>query len=91
VSKIRPVLETYCRNLYPSQFPEADMLAAIITKIRQGGPTHGLAPVVDGMDTINVYTTRYHHGEDPQPATEIINDTELQGFVKKTLTITGYC
>lgn len=91
VSKIRPVLETYCRNLYPSQFPEADMLAAIITKIRQTGPAHGLAAVVDDMDTINVYTRRYHHGEGSQPATESISDIELQGFVKKTLTITGFC
>lgn len=91
VSKIRPVLEAYCRNLYPSQFFEADMLPTVITKIRQVGPTHPLAPVVDDMDTINLYTSRYHHGEGPQPASEIINDTELQGFVKKTLSITGCC
>jgi wobble nucleotide-excising tRNase len=90
VSKLRPVLETYCRNLFPSQFPEADMLAAIITKIRTHGSAHGLAAVVDDVDAINVYTRRYHHGESPQPATEIINDTELQGFVRKTLSITGY-
>jgi wobble nucleotide-excising tRNase len=91
VSKVRPVLETYCRNLYPSQFLEADMLAAIITKIRQDGAAHPLADVVDDMEAINVYTRRYHHGEGSAPAKEIINDGELQGFVKKTLTITGYC
>jgi wobble nucleotide-excising tRNase len=90
VGKLRPVLETYARNLFPSQFTEADMLAGIITKIRQDGPTHDLAPYVEDMDTINVYTRRYHHGESPNPATEVINDTELQGFVKKTLTITGF-
>jgi wobble nucleotide-excising tRNase len=91
VSKIRPVLETYCRNLYPSQFPVSDMLPSIITKIRQAGPTHDFAAVVEDMDTINVYTRRYHHGESPQPASENISDIELQGFVKKTLSITGYC
>jgi wobble nucleotide-excising tRNase len=90
VSKLRPVLETYCRNLYGGQFSEADMLAAIITKIRQDGPTHDLADDVDDMDAINAYTRRYHHGEGPNPATEVISDTELQGFVKKTLAITGY-
>ena len=90
VHKLRPVLETYCRNLFPSQFPDADMLAAIITKIRTHGSTHDLAGVVDDMEAINVYTRRYHHGESPQPATEVINDTELQGFVGKTLSITGY-
>jgi wobble nucleotide-excising tRNase len=91
VSKIRPVLEAYCRNLSPSQFLETDMLPTIITKIRQVGPTQLLASVVDDMDTINLYTSRYHHGEGPQPASEIINDSELQGFVRKTLTITGCC
>ncbi len=91
VSKIRPVLEAYCRNLYPSQFLEADMLPAIVTKIRLAGPTHLLAQEVDKMDLINVYTRRYHHGEGPQPATEIISESELQGFVRDTLAITGYC
>jgi len=66
------------------------MLASIITKIRQEGPTHNLFSSVEDMDTINLYTRRYHHGESPNPATEVINDTELQGFVKKTLNITGF-
>lgn len=91
VSKIRPVLETYCRNLYPSQFLEADMLPSIVTKIRQAGSAHLLASVVDDLDIINVYTRRYHHGEGPQPAMEMIDETELQGFVRKTLAIIGYC
>jgi hypothetical protein len=32
-----------------------------------------------------------HHGENPHAATEPINDGELQGMVKKTLTIAGGC
>jgi len=91
VSKIRPVLEAYCRNLYPSQFLEADMLPAIITKIRHAGSAHPLTQVADDMDLINIYTRRYHHGEGPQPAMEIISETELQGFVRDALSITGYC
>jgi hypothetical protein len=38
-------------------------------------------------------TRSYGNGfnpESPNPATEVINDTELQDFVKKTLTITGF-
>ena len=43
VNKIRPVLETYCRNLYPSQFAETDTLSTIIAKIRHDGATHPFA------------------------------------------------
>ena len=91
VNNIRPVLETYCRNLYPSQFAETDPLSTIIAKIRHDGATHPFAHIAADMDTLNDYTKRYHHGENLHAATEPINDTELQGFVKKTLTITGYC
>jgi wobble nucleotide-excising tRNase len=91
VNKIRPVLETYCRNLYPSQFADADMLGTIIGKIRRDGTAHPLDDIADEMDSLNEYTKRYHHGENRHAATEPINDTELQGFVKKTMTITGCC
>lgn len=90
VSKLRPVLEAHCRNV-STEFLETDMLPTIVTKVRQSGATHVFADVVDDMESINLYTRRYHHGEGAQPATEVINDTELQGFVKKTLEIAGGC
>lgn len=90
VNKIRPVLETYCRNLYPSQFALADSLGAIIAKIRGTGPTHPFAPVLEDLEALNAYTTPYAHGQ-PDAATAPIDDNELHGFVKKTLTITGGC
>ena len=34
-------------------------------------------------------TKRYHHGDNPNAATEPINDTELQGKVYLTLQLTG--
>ena len=90
VNKIRPVLETYCRHLYPSQFTPADSLGAIIAKIRDAGPAHPLAAILDDLETLNAYTTPYAHGQ-PNAATAPIDDNELHGFVKKTLTITGGC
>ncbi len=90
VNKIRPVLETHCRSLYPGDF-EDDTLGVIIGKIRTADPTHQLFPLLNDLDSLNEYTRRYHHGENPKAATEPINDTELQGFVKKTLEITGGC
>jgi len=90
VNKIRPVLETYCRNLYPGDF-SVDTLGTIIGKVRTAGAAHQLFPLLDDLDALNEYTRRYHHGENPNAATEPINDTELQGFVKNTLEITGGC
>lgn len=92
VAKIRPVLESFCRFLYPTQFDDDDTLGVICRKVRVAGPSHGLAQVCDDLDAANLYTRRYHHGENPlSAALEPIDDTELQGFVSKTLSIVGWC
>jgi len=90
VNKIRPVLETYCRNLYPGDFV-VDTLGTIVGKVRTAGAAHQMFPLLDDLDALNEYTRRYHHGENPNAAIEPINDAELQGFVKKMLEITGGC
>ncbi len=90
VNKIRPVLETYARNLFPTQFGD-DTLGVICRKIGDAGNTHGLAPVFEDLVAANDYTKRYHHGENPNAGTEPISDTELQGFVAKTLSVVGCC
>ena len=87
--KIRPVLEGYCRNLCPSQFTDEDMLGAMIGKIRDAGNAHPLSAIADDLDDLNVYTRRYHHAENSGAATEVIDDTELAGCVKRTLSLVG--
>jgi wobble nucleotide-excising tRNase len=90
IDKIRPVLETFCRNLYPTHFEDDDTLGVICGKVRTAGSGHGLAHVCDDLDAANDYTRRYHHGESPATAaSEPINDTELQGFVGTALMIVG--
>jgi len=91
VQKIRPVLETYCKNLGGGTLTETDTLGVIVGKIRSAGATHQLYPLCDGLDELNEYTKRYHHGENPQAAIEPITDTELQGYVRRTLEMTGGC
>jgi wobble nucleotide-excising tRNase len=92
VGKIRPTLESFCRFIYPAQFDDDDSLGVICGKVRAAGPGHGLAQVCDDLDAANLYTRRYHHGESPlSAASEPIDDTELQGFVGKTLSIVGCC
>ena len=89
IQKLRPVLEAYCRHLYPTQFGDQEMMGGIIGIIRTGGTTHPLLVIVDDLDEINTYCRRYHHGENPNAATEQVDDMELQGYVGRTLRITG--
>jgi hypothetical protein len=89
IQKIRPVLEGSCRNLFPAQFLDGEMMGVIVGKIRAAGPSHTLYPIADELDEINVYCRRYYHAENPNAATEVIDDTELQGYVKRTLSLTG--
>jgi wobble nucleotide-excising tRNase len=90
IQKIRPVLEGYCCNLYPTQFPEGETLGEIIGKIRAAGAAHPLAGILDEFDELNQYTRRYHHGENPNnAAVEPVNAAELQGYARQTLRLVG--
>ena len=89
VQKIRPVLEGYCLNLYPSQFTDGDTLGTMIGKISDAGNAHPLSAIVYDLEDLNVYTRRYHHAGNPGAVTEGIDDTELAGCVKRTLTLIG--
>ena len=89
VQKIRPVLEAYCRNLYPTQFGDQMMMGGIITVIRAAGETHPLVTIVDDFDELNVYCRRYHHGDNLNAATEPLDDAELQGYVGRALRLVG--
>ena len=89
IQKMRPALEAYCRNLFPTQFGEQETMGSIVGKIRDGGAAHPLSGIVDDLDELNVYCRRYHHGENPNAATEPVEDAELQGYVRRTLKVVG--
>lgn len=90
-AKMRIVLETHCRSVYPNMFGKDDKLGTICEKIRNAGPGHELAPFYDDIDSINEYSRECHHGERPGAPARYIDATELQGYVEKTLSIVGYC
>ena len=89
IKKIRPVLEAYCRKLHPTQFDKQEVLGGIINKIRNAGATHLLTDILEDLEELNTYCRRYHHGDNPNAATEPVNDTELMGYVKRTLKVVG--
>jgi wobble nucleotide-excising tRNase len=88
VQKIRPVVEDFSKHVSANSFTDEDTLGDILGKIRQAGATHQLFKHYDELEDLNEYTSRYHHGD---PALEPINDTELQGYVKAVLELTGCC
>jgi wobble nucleotide-excising tRNase len=89
IQKIRPVLEAYCRMLYPTQFGEQELLGSILGRIETAGATHPLYAVLEDLDELNMYGRRYHHGENQNAAIEPIDDAELQGYVRRTLKLVG--
>jgi hypothetical protein len=89
IQKIRTVLESWGKFVAPGLIANKDTLGVIVDRIRDAGPGHQLFPLADDIDDLNEYTKRYHHGENPNAATEPINDTELQGKVQLTLELTG--
>jgi len=65
------------------------MMGTIITTIRNSGAAHPLSLIVEDLDELNMYCRRYHHGENLNAATEPVDDTELQGYVRRTLRLVG--
>ena len=89
VQKIRPVLEGYCRSVCLNLF-ENDTLGEIIIKIKCNGNNHRLFIIVDDLEDLNEFSKRFHHSDILNPAKEEpINNTELAGYVKRTLKIVG--
>lgn len=88
VKKMRIVLETYCRTAYPGLFDQRDMLGSIIQTIRKSGDQHPAYDLLKELDQINDYSREHHHGEDPTDGiAEQLDDTELNGYVRRTLKI----
>lgn len=88
--KMRVVLETFCRSAYPNCFDANDMLGEIAGKIRAGGDQHPAYALLDDLEQINDYTRESHHGDDPgDGAGDQLDDTEMRGYVRKTLKISN--
>ena len=88
VRKMRVVLEAYFRTTFPSAFQDNDWLGDMVRKIREGGAAHPAAGLYDEIDQINDYSAQYHHGEDGNDITpDQVDDTELKGYVRRTLRV----
>ena len=92
VKTIRPLLEDYLKFKIPRQFSNEEWLGDFIRKIREANVNTALGAakdILEELDAINDYSKRFHHGTNPNADNEIIDDGELQAYVKRTLDIVG--
>ena len=85
---IRHILEGFLRRACPEHFLPGEVLGAFRRRIRNRQATDPhilLAPAVAELDAISEYANRFHHDTNPAWETEAINDTELRGWVERTL------
>jgi len=92
VKTIRPLLEDYLKFKIPRQFLDNEWLGDMIKKIREADINSTLSnakDILDELDGINDYSKKYHHGTNHNADIEIIDDSELQAYVRRTLNILG--
>src|SRR6185437_7341802 len=61
--KMRTVLETHLRTMYPASFAQDKWLGDMIKRIREEGPTNPAHHLYDDLNEINDSAV-FHHGED---------------------------
>lgn len=85
---IRAVLEGFLRLACAEHFLPGKVLGKFRRRIRHRGPTDPEilpAAAVRELDAISEYANRFHHDTNPAWETEAINNTELHGWVERTL------
>ncbi|MBF0283802.1 MAG: AAA family ATPase [Magnetococcales bacterium] len=88
---IRPFLEGNLRSRFPGRFTENQWLGDFLGAIRSAQPQEGLYELhvqLSELGEINDYSKQFHH-DNPAVDRGPINKTELQGFVNRTLRVTG--
>lgn len=87
-SAIRPCLEAFFRVAYSEHFPAGTLLGPFrgICSQRVGTPQQILSQAdLDELRDIVDYGNLFHHDTNAAWETEVINSTQLEGFVRRTL------
>lgn len=76
----------------PRDFKPNEWLGAMICKIRNsavGSQLDDAKEVLGELTAINEYSKRYHHDKGDDGEANLIDDGELQSFIRRTLAVTG--
>lgn len=89
---IRPYIEGYLRVRCPKYFTPGTLLGRFIDLCRQklGTPEQIIGEqMISELDNIKEYANRFHHNTNDYWLTAAINETELIGYVRRTLNLTN--
>lgn len=89
---IRIVLEGNLRIRLPHSFKDNEWLGNFIDKIRNATatePAFDAQVILPELEAINTFSKKYHHDSNPAAATEHVDETELLGYVRRTLKVVG--
>ena len=89
---IRPLLEGNLRLRFPRSFKESEWLGNFITNIRnadKSDPLCVIKPLLEELEEINSYSKQYHHSQTLNADSMPIKETELKGYVERTLKFIG--
>jgi wobble nucleotide-excising tRNase len=85
---IRPHMEAFLRIACPEHFPPGTLLGPFLNlcQRRVGIPQQVLdADDLRELHDLNEYAKQFHHDTNPEYRKVVINDSELVGFVRRTL------
>lgn len=88
---LRPTIEAFLRVAYPEHFRPGTLLGPFRNVCLQhvGAPTEILSRAdLDELGVLTEYANRFHHDTNPAWQTADINDAELLGFVRRTVSFT---
>lgn len=90
---IRPYLESLLRITWPEHFQPGTLLGRFLTTCRQqlGKPGEIFnQSKIESLEALVEYANRFHHDRNAAGESEIISDTELKGFIQRTLDFRRY-
>ena len=85
---IRPHLEAFLRVALPAYFPPGTLLGSFLNRCKQNlNSTIQIlnSNDVQELESLVEYGNKFHHDTNPAWENENINDTELCGFIHRTL------
>ena len=82
------MVETHMARIVP-ELIKTPSLGDKLAKIREDKVPTVLLDQYDLIDDLNTFTRKYMHGEGRNPDATDLSRTELNGWVRKTLVLTG--
>lgn len=88
VQLIRPHIEKFLRTAYPEYFPAGTLIGPFLQRCKNN--LNSSLEILNADDTnelgnIVEYTNKFHHDTNTAWETEIINDTQLVSYIRRTL------